>query len=114
MTSLALPSPSQPLRTCPDCRVWEVIETDNYCGQCGRGCITASNYSSSNVQILPALEAGKLELITGAMAREIVVDDQARVTAVSYVDKATRTEQQIRCRSVVVAASACESARLPT
>ena len=35
-----------------------------------------------------------------------------KVTAVSYVDKATRTEKQIRCRAVVVAASACESARL--
>jgi choline dehydrogenase-like flavoprotein len=35
-----------------------------------------------------------------------------KVTAVSYVDKATRTEKQVRCKAVVVAASACESARL--
>ena len=35
-----------------------------------------------------------------------------KVTAVSYIDKATRTEKQIRCRAVVLAASACESARL--
>ena len=84
----------------------------HYCGQCGRGCISASNYSSSNVEILPALETGKLEIFTGAMAREIITDNNAKVTAVSYVDKATRTEQQIRCRSVVLAASACESARL--
>jgi choline dehydrogenase-like flavoprotein len=84
----------------------------HFCGQCGRGCITASNYSSSNVQILPALATGKLQIFTGAMAREVIVDDEARVSAVSYVDKATRTEQQIRCRSVVLAASACESARL--
>ena len=34
------------------------------------------------------------------------------MVAVSYIDKATRQEKQIRCRSVVVAASACESARL--
>jgi choline dehydrogenase-like flavoprotein len=34
------------------------------------------------------------------------------VTAVSYIDKATRTERQICCRSVVLAASACESARI--
>ncbi|MDX1383055.1 MAG: GMC family oxidoreductase [Thermoanaerobaculia bacterium] len=84
----------------------------HYCGQCGRGCITASNYSSSNVQILPAMQTGRLEVVTGAMARELVTDDEGRVTAVSYVDKATRSEQQIRCRTVVLAASACESARL--
>ena len=84
----------------------------HYCGQCWRGCQSASNYSSSNVQILPALETGKLEIFTGAMAREILVDENARVVGVSYVDKATRSEQTIRCRAVVVAASACETSRL--
>ena len=84
----------------------------HYCGQCWRGCKTASNYSSSNVQILPAMRAGKVQVITGAMAREIVVGEDGRVTGVSYVDKASRTERQIRCRALVLAASACESARL--
>ena len=51
-------------------------------------------------------------MFTGAMARELITDGSGKVTAVSYVDKATRTEKQIRCRAVVVAASACESARL--
>lgn len=84
----------------------------HYCGQCGRGCITASNYASSQVQILPALETGKLEIFDQAMAREILSDENGKVTAVSYIDKKTRTEQQIRCRVVVLAASACESTRL--
>ncbi|MCL6507634.1 MAG: GMC family oxidoreductase [Bryobacteraceae bacterium] len=84
----------------------------HYCGQCGRGCITASNYSSSQVQIFPALKTGKLTLVTEAMVRELVSDAEARVTAVSYVDKRTRSERQIRCRTVVLAASACESARI--
>ena len=84
----------------------------HYCGQCGRGCRTASNYSSSQVQILPALESGLLEILDNAMVREILTDDSGRATGVSYIDKTTRTEKQIRCRVVVVAASACESARL--
>ncbi len=84
----------------------------HYCGQCGRGCITASAFSSSQAMIFPAMKTGKLTLITGAMARELITDSAGKVTAVSYVDKATRTEKQIRCRAVVVAASACESARL--
>ena len=84
----------------------------HWCGQCGRGCVTASNYSSSQVQIFPALKTGRLTIVSGAMVRELITDSTGKVTAVSYVDKATRTEKQIRCRVVVVAASACESARL--
>jgi len=84
----------------------------HYCGQCGRGCQTASAFSSSQAMIFPAMKSGKLTIFTGAMARELISDASGKVTAVSYVDKATRTEQHIRCRAVVVAASACESARL--
>src|SRR5260370_21982456 len=62
--------------------------------------------------IFPALKTGKLTIFTGAMARELISDSSGKATAVSYVDKETRTEKQIRCRAVVVAASACESARL--
>jgi choline dehydrogenase-like flavoprotein len=84
----------------------------HYCGQCGRGCITNSNYSSSQVQIFPAMKSGRVKLFTGAMARELITDSNGKVTAVSYIDKATRTEKQIRCRSVVVAGGACETSRL--
>src|SRR5262249_15388764 len=83
----------------------------HYCGQCGRGCQTASAFSSSQAMIFPAMKTGRLTVITGAMARELV-SNAGKVTAVSYVDKATRTEKQVRCKAVVVAASACESARL--
>jgi choline dehydrogenase-like flavoprotein len=62
--------------------------------------------------IFPAMKTGHLNIISNAMARELLVDDQGKVKSVSYVDKATRTEKQLRCRAVVVAASACESARL--
>ena len=84
----------------------------HYCGQCGRGCVTASNYSSSQVQIFPALKTGRLKIVPNAMARELIADGDGKVTAVSYIDKTTRSERQIRCRVVVLAASACESARL--
>ncbi|HXB66657.1 MAG TPA: GMC family oxidoreductase [Candidatus Acidoferrales bacterium] len=84
----------------------------HYCGQCGRACMTASNYASSYVQIFPAMKTGRVKVITNAMARELLTDDAGKVRAVSYVDKNTRGEQQVRCRTVVLAASACESARL--
>jgi choline dehydrogenase-like flavoprotein len=84
----------------------------HYCGQCGRGCTTASNFSSSQVLIPPAMETGRLTLITGAMAREIIVGKNGKAEAVSYIDKVTRAEKRIYAKAVVVAASACESARL--
>ena len=84
----------------------------HYCAQCGRGCITASNFSSSQVMIPPAQATGRFTLITGAMARELIVNKDGRVEAVSYVDKATREERRIHAQAFVVAASACESARL--
>jgi choline dehydrogenase-like flavoprotein len=84
----------------------------HYCGECGRGCISASNYSSSQVQVFPAMKTGRVKLVTGAMARELITDSEGKVTAVSYIDKATRTEKQIKCRTVVLAASCCESTRL--
>jgi choline dehydrogenase-like flavoprotein len=84
----------------------------HYCAQCGRGCITASNFSSSQVMIPPAEKTGRFTLITGAMARELVVGKDGKVEAVSYIDKAAREERRIHARAFVVAASACESARL--
>ena len=84
----------------------------HYCGQCGRGCTTASNFSSSQVLLPPAMATGKLTLITGAMAREIVIGKTGKAEAVSYIDKATKSEKRIYAKAVVVAASACESARL--
>ena len=39
----------------------------HYCGQCGRGCRTASAFSSSQAMIFPAMKTGKLTVFTGAM-----------------------------------------------
>ncbi len=84
----------------------------HYCGQCGRGCVTASNFSASQVLVFPALETGNLTLLTNAMARELITDQEGAVVAVSYVDKTDRSEQQIRGKAFVLGASSCESARL--
>ncbi len=84
----------------------------HYCGQCNRGCRTMSNFSSPDVLIRPALQTGKLTLITNAMAREITIDAQGKATGVSYIDKNANRDEHVRARVVVLAASACESARL--
>ena len=84
----------------------------HYCGQCNRGCRTNSNFSSTNVLVLPAVATGRLTLITRAMAREVTLDRSGRATGVAYVDKTDGSDKHVRARVVVVAASACESARL--
>jgi len=84
----------------------------HYCGQCDRGCITASHFNSALVLIPPALATKRLEVIPHAMAREILVDGAGKAHGVSYVDKTSGQEKQVQARAVVVAASACESARL--
>jgi choline dehydrogenase-like flavoprotein len=94
---------TQPLGERPAC---------HYCSQCGRGCSTGSNFSTPSVLLPPALATGKLTLRTGAMAREVTTDAEGLATGVSYVDTATGEDRHARARIVVLAASACESARL--
>jgi len=84
----------------------------HYCGQCTRGCRVKANFSSPDVLIAPALETGRLTLITNAMAREVTVGPDGLATGVSYIDKNTGADVQVRARIVVLAASACESARI--
>lgn len=84
----------------------------HYCGQCNRGCAVNANFSSTNVLIAPALETGRLTLITNAMAREVTVGKDGLATGVHYIDKTTGEEHHAAGKVVVLAASACESARI--
>lgn len=84
----------------------------HYCGQCNRGCMTNSNFSSPNVLLFPAQQTGRLTIKTGAMARAVETDESGRATGVYYINKATGQEEFVRARVVVLAASACESARI--
>jgi len=84
----------------------------HYCGQCGRGCATNSNFSSPSVLIRPAEGTGNLTIIPNAMAREVMTDANGLATGVSYVNKEDLQEYQVNARVVVLAASCCESARL--
>ena len=84
----------------------------HYCGQCGRGCSIHANFSSPSVLLPPALATGRLTIVTDAMAREVTVDEQGLASGVSYIDKRSGRENHVRARIVVLAASACETARI--
>jgi choline dehydrogenase-like flavoprotein len=84
----------------------------HYCGQCGRGCRTNSNFSSTNVLLAPAQKTGRLTLRTHAMVREVNLDRNGLATGVTYIDTKSGTENRADAKVVVLAASACETARL--
>jgi len=84
----------------------------HYCGQCSRGCGVNANFSSTGVLLPPALDTGRLLVVTNAMARAVTTDRSGLATGVSYIDKNDGTDQHVRARVVVLAASACETARL--
>ena len=83
-----------------------------FCAQCGRGCQVHADFSSSSVLIKPAIKTGNVDVIPMAMAREVLTDSKGLATGVSYVSKNDLMEYQVMGRSVMLAASACESARL--
>ena len=83
-----------------------------YCAQCNRGCTVYGYFSSSSVLVKPAVKTGNVDLITGAMAREVLTNSEGLATGISYVNKRDLLEYEVKGRVVILAASACESSRL--
>ena len=83
-----------------------------YCGQCSRACDIHADFSSGTVLVYPTLNGGQVDLFTNSMVREVTTDNEGRAAGVSYVNKQDGQEYQMRGRTVVLAASACSSARI--
>ncbi|MBV7528756.1 GMC family oxidoreductase [Chitinophaga sp. sic0106] len=83
-----------------------------YCSQCNRGCSVYGDFSSSSVLVKPAMKSGHVDLYTNAMAREVLTDSSGKATGVLYVDKTDLQEYSVNAKVIILAASACESARL--
>ena len=83
-----------------------------FCAQCSRACQVYADFSSSTCLVKPAMEKGKVELYTHAMVREVLTDDAGLATGVVYIDKKDLKEYKIGAKVVVLAASACETARI--
>jgi choline dehydrogenase-like flavoprotein len=83
-----------------------------YCGQCGRACKVYADFSASSCLVIPAVKTGNLTVITNAMVREVLTDKTGKATGVSYVNTKDMQEYQVLGKTVILGASACESARL--
>jgi choline dehydrogenase-like flavoprotein len=79
---------------------------------CGRGCSIKANFQSTTVLLPPALATGNCDIICDAMVYEVTTGANGKASGVRYVDRLTRTHHQVQGRVVVLAASACETARI--
>jgi len=83
-----------------------------YCGQCDRSCSAYADFSSSSCYVIPSLKGGMVDLFTNSMVVEVKTDNNGIATGVSYINKENGKEYSIRGKVVVLAASACSSARI--
>ena len=84
----------------------------HFCGNCMSGCDVVAKYNSADVHMLPALKTGKLEILHNAVVRKVSVSNENRVTGVSYIDRVTGGEGEVRARSVIVACACAQSIAL--
>lgn len=84
-----------------------------YCGQCNRSCSVYADFSAGSCLIFPAQKnGGQIDLFTNAMVREVLTNSEGKATGVSYINKTDRKEYRLMAKVVVLAASACSSARI--
>jgi len=84
-------------------------------GACSRkgGCDIHAAFDSPTGLIYPAMDTGNLTLRTNSVAREITVDPQTgKASGVHFTDSETMKDYTVRGKTVIVAASTLESARL--
>ena len=84
-----------------------------YCSQCNRSCSVYADFSSGSCLIFPAQQStGRIDLYTDAMVREVLTNGSGEAKGIIYINKEDRQEYQINGKIVVLAASACSSARI--
>lgn len=84
-----------------------------YCGQCGRSCSVYADFSSGSCLIFPAQKSGgKVKIYVDSMVREVTTNEEGKATGVSYINKIDRKEYKLKAKIVVLAASACSTARI--
>ena len=83
-----------------------------YCGQCGRSCSVYADFSAGSCLIFPAQKGGQVKLYCDSMVREVTTNEEGKATGVSFINKIDRKEYKLKAKVVVLAASACSTARI--
>ena len=84
-----------------------------YCNGCARSCNVYADFSSGSCLIFPAQNAGgQIDLYVNSMVRTVETNSEGKATGVSYINKDDGNEYKLNGKVVVLAASACSSARI--
>jgi choline dehydrogenase-like flavoprotein len=84
-----------------------------YCNQCSRSCSVYGDFSAGSCLIFPAQKSGgQVDLYVNSMVREVEVNEEGKAKGVLYINKEDRKEYRVRGKVVVLAASACSTARI--
>jgi choline dehydrogenase-like flavoprotein len=83
-----------------------------YATSCGRGCSIGAAFQSTTSLLPMALATGNLTIVTDAMVFEMRLDDKGKAEGVNYIDRHTRKQEAAFGRTVILAASAGETARI--
>jgi choline dehydrogenase-like flavoprotein len=86
----------------------------HYCNGCDNGCETHSFYNSAFRQVVPLMKKypRTFTLIPNAMAHKINVNAKGLASGVSFIDRTTGRDREVKARVVVVAGGTLESTRL--
>lgn len=85
----------------------------HFCGNCMSGCDVVAKYNSADVQMYPAMRAGKpLTIQANSVVYELGVSDEGSVTEVRYIDRETGRDGVAKGRVVVVACACVQSTAL--
>lgn len=86
----------------------------HYCAGCDDGCETHSFYNSAFRQIEPLLKKfpRTFKLIPNAMAHKVNLNGKGMASGVSYIDRTTGKEREIKARAVVLGCGTLETTRL--
>ncbi len=105
--------PAIPIRAAVLTRNHEGRPACHYCGECGRGCDTASRYSTLEAIIPALLKRPNFTLRTHAAASRVLLNPHTkRASGVAYIDTQNGQEYEVFGKTVVLGAGAMESTRI--
>ena len=85
----------------------------HYCGECQRGCITQSYFSSLNSTLPAALKTGRLTIRPFSVVHSVMFDSNTRrVTGVRVIDGQTKQALEFKAKVIFLNAGSFESARI--
>ena len=78
---------------------------------CGRGCAIGAAFQTTT-SVIPGRQTGNLKIVTNAMVKEVHLDDSGKASGVTFVNRLNREDVRVDAGHIILAASACETARL--